>query len=351
MIKFLFLSLFNLFFQLGYSQIVVFDSINKISIPNVSVIFGSNTFTTISDLNGEFKISNEFLKIDSSITFSHISYQTKSVKSQFLKKNDTIFLTPITRKLDDVVVSSNTTKDYLVLKGFYRSYLYNDNMVYGYSDGIVEYFINLNTNLNSNKSLTNKVISNRLYIRKYENNIKKKGFIKIGHTVIPSLLKIIPQSLSHIIELTKNENEPKFINQINGKTTRINYDLLSKKSKIINILGIRVEFLKKNSTEEYTEGKLNPLFIKSLSNNLSVKVTVKNEDYMKSYYEESIQEFLILNSYYISEKSYKKIKTSKSFICPNSNNIEILTEYKNKYNFPLTPSFIENQIGNGLDIK
>ena len=64
MIKFLFLSLYNLFFQLGYSQIVVFDTINKTPIPNVSVIFGSNTFTTISDLNGEFNISNDFLKTD-----------------------------------------------------------------------------------------------------------------------------------------------------------------------------------------------------------------------------------------------------------------------------------------------
>lgn len=351
MIKFLLLSLFNLFFQFGYSQNVIFDTINKTTIPNVSVIFGSNTFTTISDLNGEFNISNQFLKIDSLITFSHISYQTKSVKSQFLKKNDTIFLTPILNKLDDVVVSSNTYKDYLVLKGFFRSYIYNDNIVYGYSDGIVEYFINLNTKSNSNKSITNRIISNELFTRKYENNIKNKGFLKIGHTVIPSLPKIIPQSLSHIIDLTKNENESNHINKFDGKTIKINYDLLNKKSKIINILGIKVEYIKNNSTEEYIEDKLNPLFIKSLSNNLRVKLSFKNEDYLNSYYEEFIQEFLILNSYYISEKSYKKIKSSKSFQCPNSNNIEILTEYKKRFNFPLTPSFIENQIGKGLDIK
>ena len=66
----------------------------------------------------------ELLNNDNTISFSHISYQPKSFKTIFLKQNDTIFLTPITRTLNDVVVSSNTIKDYLVLKGFYRSYLF-----------------------------------------------------------------------------------------------------------------------------------------------------------------------------------------------------------------------------------
>jgi hypothetical protein len=253
--------------------------------------------------------------------------------------------------LNDVVVSSNTIKDYLVLKGFYRSYLYNDNMVYGYSDGIVEYFINLNKKIGSSKSLTNRVISNRLFQRNFETNIKNKGFIKIGNSVNPSLPKITTKSLSNIIHLTKNDNETKFINQIDGKSIRINYDLLNGKKTIINFLGMRFQFLKRNSSEEYNEGRLNPLLLKSISNNNSYKLSFKNENYLKNYFEEIIEEFFILNSYYISEKSYKKIKTSDSFRCPNSNNIEILTDYKNKFNFPLTPTFIENQIGNGLIIK
>ena len=197
--KYIFSILLNLIFHIGYSQTVFFDSINKAPIPNVSVILGNKTFITISDLEGIIRISNELLKNDNSISFSHISYQPKSIKTNFIKTNDTIFLTPIARKLDDVVVSSNTTKDYLVLKGFYRSYLYNDNMVYGYSDGIVEYFINLNKKVGSSKSLTNRVISNRLFERNFETNIKNKGFIKIGYSVNPSLPKIKFESLSHII--------------------------------------------------------------------------------------------------------------------------------------------------------
>jgi len=349
--KYIFLIILNLIFQIGYSQIVIIDSINKTPIPNVSVILGTKTFTTISDLEGIIRISNELLKNDNSISFSHISYQPKSIKTNFIKANDTIFLTPITRKLDDVIVSSNTTKDYLVLKGFYRSYLYNDNMVYGYSDGIVEYFINLNKKVGSSKSLTNRVISNRLFERNFETNIKNRGIIRIGYSVNPSLPKITPKSLSHIIHLTKKDNQTKFVNQIDGKSIRINYDLLNGKKPIINFLGMRIQLLKRNSTEEYLEGHLNPLYLKSLSYNFSAKLSLKNENYLKNYFEEIIEEFFILNSYYISEKSYKKIKTSNSFRCPNSNNIEILTEYKNKFNFPLTPTFIENQIGNGLNIK
>lgn len=351
MIKFLFLSLFNLFFQLGYSQIVVFDTINKTPIPNVSVIFGSNTFTTISDLNGEFNISNDFLKIDNSISFSHISYQTKSVKSQFLKKNDTIFLTPLINKLEDVVISSNTSKDYLVLKGFFRSYLYNDNLVYGYSDGIVEYFINLNTNLNSSKSLTNRVISNRLYIRKYENNIKNGFFFKVGNSVTPTIPIIDKKILSQVIYTSKNDIEKNDLKQIESKSIKNNYDLLKGESNVRNIFGMRIEGLKNNTSVEYSEGRLNPLFLKSFTNNLKSKISFKNDGYLKNYYEETIQEFIVINSHYISENTYKKIKTSNHFQCPNSNNGEIFIEYKNKYNFPNTPLFIESQLGKDLIIK
>jgi hypothetical protein len=351
MIKYLLLPVFIIFFQLGYSQIVIFDTINKTPIPNVSVIFGSNTFTTISDLNGEFNISNEFLKIDNSIIFSHISYQTKSVKSQSIKKNDTIFLTPLINKLDEVVVSSNTSKDYLVLKGFFRSYVFNDNVVYGYSDGIVEYFINLNTNLKSNKNLTNRIISNRLYIRKYENNIKNGLFFKVGNDVNPSIPIIDKKIISHIIYTSKNDIEKKYLYQIEGKSIKNNYDLLKGKSNIRNILGMRIEGIKNNTSLEYSEGRLNPNFIKSFTNNVKTKVSFKNEGYLKNYYEETLQEFIVINSHYISENTYKKIKTSNHFQCPNSNNGEIFIDYTNKYNFSLTPLFIENQFGKDLIFK
>jgi hypothetical protein len=85
--------------------------------------------------------------------------------------------------------------------------------------------------------------------------------------------------------------------------------------------------------------------------NSKTKISLKSEGYLKGYFSETLQEFYILKSNYISEETYRKIKTSKSFQIPNSNNIEILMEYKNKFNLPNTPMLIENQIGNGLEIK
>ena len=75
-------------------------------------------------------------------------------------------------KKEEVVTETKKKED--------TNYLYNDNMVYGYSDGIVEYFIDLNKKAGSSKSITNRVISNRLFERNFETNIKNKGFIKIG---------------------------------------------------------------------------------------------------------------------------------------------------------------------------
>ena len=239
----------------------------------------------------------------------------------------------------------------MVLKGFFRSYLYNDNLVYGYSDGIVEYFINLNTNLNSSKSLTNRVISNRLYIRKYENNIKNGFFFKVGNSVTPTIPIIDKKILSQVIYTSKNDIEKNDLKQIESKSIKNNYDLLKGESNVRNIFGMRIEGLKNNTSVEYSEGRLNPLFLKSFTNNLKSKISFKNEGYLKNYYEETIQEFFVINSLYISENTYKKIKTSNHFQCPNSNNGEIFIEYKNKYNFPNTPLFIESQLGKDLIIK
>ncbi len=342
---------FTLILQICYSQIVIFDTINKSPIPNVSVVLGSNKFTTISDLDGSVLITKELLNNDNTISFSHISYQPKFVKIIYLKQNDTIFLTPIARTLNDVVVSSNTIKDYLVLKGFYRSYLFNDNIVYGYSDGIVEYYINLKKNEVSRNSLSNKIISNRLYVRKFENNVKNNLFIKIGNSVNPSLPIIIKQSLSHIISTIKNNNDTNELTNNIGNSIKVNYDLLKSENNIRNIFGIRIELLKNNSSEEFSDGRLNPLYLKSISNNSRTKISLKSEGYLKGYFSETLQEFYVLKSNYISEETYRKIKTSKSFQIPNSNNIEILMEYKNKFNLPNTPMFIENQIGSGLEMK
>ncbi len=57
--KFITSLFFTLILQIGYSQIVIFDTINKSPIPNVSVVLGSNTFTTITDLDGRVLITKD----------------------------------------------------------------------------------------------------------------------------------------------------------------------------------------------------------------------------------------------------------------------------------------------------
>ncbi len=54
--------IFTLIVKIGFSQIVIFDTINKTPIPNVSVILGSNNFTTISDLDGTIQIKKGLIE-------------------------------------------------------------------------------------------------------------------------------------------------------------------------------------------------------------------------------------------------------------------------------------------------
>ena len=99
-------SLTILFFSLTlFSQskeFILIDSISKKPIDLVHIFYPELTIGSISNKDGRIRIP--FKKLN--ILVSHINYIDKTFSSANFKKKDTLFLTPKTNQLDEIIVSN-----------------------------------------------------------------------------------------------------------------------------------------------------------------------------------------------------------------------------------------------------
>lgn len=93
------------------AQNVIVNSLNGKPISSVSVQYNKSKGVITND-DGYFKLPKE--KNIDTIKISHLSYKGKSLVFKNLKPNDTIFLTPFTITLDEVVVKTFKAKDTII---------------------------------------------------------------------------------------------------------------------------------------------------------------------------------------------------------------------------------------------
>jgi hypothetical protein len=348
MIKNIFL--FSLFFftKLNiYSQVIVVDSLTKQPIPNVSVFNSDKTFINLTNIKGEIFINIDTFSIQS-LSFSHISYENKLIENIYLKKLDTVFLSPKIQKLDDVVLISTVNHDYIKIKGYYRSYLYNDNIVFAYSDGIVEYYINT-----KNDKVKNIILSSRLLQKKYKNNIKNSGGIKVGNSINPGLpnLSMINYNINKI-KNTKLNNVKGIdtISIVNNEKVRVCVNNLkfNDLKNIYKLFGVQINIISNQYTAEFSNPYDNITNLKNFISNNKKSISFKKENYKNLSFEENVQEFYVIESSFVSKNSFEKINTKHDLNCQSSFNEDDIIIYSKKYNFPLIPNFIKSQFIDAL---
>lgn len=362
------LILFTFISSACFSQIKIVDSASGNPVQSVSILINNGILIGITDNDGKYdftKISLKNIISDTTIvTFSHISYENYSCKLKDLFTNVNLYLIPKNIDLVPVIINSNgLNNDYLVLYGYYRSYTYNEKKIFGFADGLIEYYLPVNSGAKIGKNY----LANRLYEKKEEKDIKQGGTFKAGIDVNPGVPYIdkknildqisIPYEKSIINEsktvlLDKNQNA---IGSINfdkyNNTNKFSIDLLKiDTNKDFRFLGIRVKYIIQNIDETYQNNNL----VNKKEDLLLFRSRYKNNYYYKNIAieDDCLQEFIVFDKRYISKKEYNEIRKNSHFSyssnSPLSFNIDLIDDSFKKYNISDIPYNIKSQFNNSL---
>lgn len=364
----------SIFFLLIYGQlfcqIKIIDSKTKKPIPYVHIISENGILLGLSDIKGFIdidKISDEFiLQEDNAIEISHISYHKKQIQWGVLVKNKSLELEVNEITLNAVTVSAKKrTPDYLVLKGYFRSYQLDNNTPKAYMDGIVEYFIPLH---NKNKSLKVKVLENRTFRNSelFETKVKSKGIYtattgdRTGPPYIENNTALNELKNYSLIDSTKfnckilvdNDTIGVFQHDTLLNSFVINIDITSpERAYSRSLLNYMTKFVNFSISERYASKK-------SEWNEKSNLLT--RTEYRKQFVShrkvtkypikvESLHEFYVLETNYISKSEFKEKKVSSFF---GSRKTDYSTNFwmnLESHNIPKLPDFINNLLGDVLE--
>ncbi|MFZ4103583.1 MAG: hypothetical protein ACOYKI_02525 [Sediminibacterium sp.] len=351
-----------------FSQIKIVDSVSGNPVQSVSILLNNGILIGITDNDGKYdftKISNENKITDTTIvTFSHIGYENYSCKLKDIRSGIYLSLIPKLNNLIPVVINSKgSNNDYLVLYGYYRSYSYNEKKIFGFADGLIEYYIPLNSGARIGKNY----LANRLYEKKLEKDLKQRGIITVGMDVNPGVPYLEKENIlnqisipyekniineSKTLLLDKNNNEIGLINfDKNNNTNKISIDLLKiDTNKNHNFLGIRVKYIIQNIDETYQNNNL----VNKKEDLLLFRSRYKNNYYYKNIVieDDCLQEFIVFDKRYISKKEYNEIRKNSHFSyssnSPLSFNIDLIDDSFKKYNISDIPYNIKSQFNNTL---
>ena len=191
--KAIFFALFVLNFL--YSQKIKFTSIEKQNtIEGILIINKSGEYITKTDINGEV---DKNLIEDKFYILSHPTLNTDTLFVDKISNNEYKVHQIKEMKIPEIVIN-NSTKDYIISRGFFNSYVTNNGEFNIYIDGIIEYVFDRKTN---NLKDSN-VIEYRSF---YVEDAKEKTNRKEASTFVFDNLVKLP-NLSFFEEI-KNNNE------------------------------------------------------------------------------------------------------------------------------------------------
>lgn len=145
------------------SQVKVVDSQTKEPIPYAHIVASDGSLLGTSNEKGYFSkdvvLIKEYSEKDT-LVIQHISFKNFSIAAVDFSNSEELMMTPQRYALKEIVVS-NKQPEYLVLKGYFRSYQFDDSVARYFTDGIVEYVIKLNG--------SNRLTFNLMECRSYRN--------------------------------------------------------------------------------------------------------------------------------------------------------------------------------------
>lgn len=346
----------------AHSQVKIIDEAHN-PIPYAYIISSRGVVEGISDLNGNiaFDKNNTSVHERDSIEISHISYKRKKlIWNDFISKKQ-ISLIENKLTLKDVIVRAKKTDEYLVLKGYFRSYQLNGKIPCAFMDGIVECFILVNKKSNR---LRLHLIENRTFRNPdlYDLKLKRNGGTA-GDRTGPSY--IISKNILSELEgyrlidstdldckiLYKNDTIGKICNNVSQNQFKVVADVISpKRSYSRSLMDYHVKFVWHTVTEIY---KKTAGTVWDNQSNLLTHIEYQNQmvsqgTKMKPVQVESIHEFYVLEKRYIQKSEIKNINMS-GFTGPRGTKlVSTFWEKLEEQGIPETPDYINKLLGKTL---
>jgi len=334
-----------LFAHKNYAQLQILNIKTEEPISNVKVFNSNGNILGISNINGNIKSKGYEIKKSDSISIYHSDFTVENLTYKELVDRKKIFLKPtLIKNLEQVIITGEKPR-YLKITGYFLSYQLIDNVAQSFSDGIIEYYIDLKRN----KIKTYNLKHSRLFKnKKWIKELKKKKTKVIG--LLGS--NILPFNFNEEILLNEWKDRSKKIKDIlnNNESGALHSDTTSSVLTIeyytpqnprrISFLGletvvdhylIREKFISRTPDIEKLES-----VSKYYSSNLKKKG--QKIDYQLE------QDFYVIDFNYLNKEQYK-LETEQL-------NQILETNFSTNYweeNFGLIPPKIENKLYNEME--
>ncbi len=298
-------------------QVLLVDSITNEPIVGASIYSNNGLSLGVSDINGIIAINNYN---SDKILIQHISYENKEISTKILNKSITILLNPRHIQLDSIVIQNPNMYDYVVLKGYFRTYdFFNNNPRYFY-DGIIEYYIPIkNQGKVYHKLLEYRYFQNKESVNDYIRIFGKKFSDPPTIFAINSNLSInqIPKGVNYIdqgdkILFMKDGLNMGFIQKTKTGNIQFYYDKVPPQGKITRtFFKIKGEQYRGFILENYSETDIkNPSPKNLISRTRFTSGAVKRQKKHGFIPMETFEEFFVLERRYLQRTDVDKLKKS-----------------------------------------
>jgi hypothetical protein len=315
----------SLFYQLSYSQSKIVDSKTGEAIAFAHLIIDGGKLGATSNINGIISIAEIEKMAEASsttITIQHLGYDNLEISLQDLKQSEAIRLNARNIVLSEVTVNPSSKYDYVVLKGFFRSYQINDNELKYYTDGIVEYYFpkkrkKFSVNLLEHRTFRNQKLIDQVKRRSSMIVMKAAGIPYMdGNTIIDDLDdKYTFVETQNGQDIIKSDLRVGYIRKNNTeKNVQINIDkILPEKENVHSAFGYTSRIQHIEVTENYISDNIQNLKIYDLeSRKESREILFGHKKEAVEVAIEAVHEFYVIERRYVTKKEMKGLKLSSS---------------------------------------
>lgn len=344
-------------------HIRILDKQTKEPISFAHIISNGGHLVATSAIDGSISIDNfpKFQKSGSdSLIVQHISYSNLKIGYEDLLKSKDVYLEPRNYSIPEFEITRRQP-DYIVLRGFFRSYQLDNNIPKYYTDGIVEYIINLK----GNKKLTCRTIECRSYKNDglIDKEAKRTNTVSIAAAGIPYIeseividqlgkgYSLLPDSDGYKIKKDTIVIGKIVVDKLKDKV-HIGVDLLAPRNEEVHSLfGYTSRIVNIQVSEDYRASQYQGLSKGDIACRKEYRrLFFKHKKEKEPTQIDVIHEFFVISKNYMSKAEVKSFKRLKSFGLPKTN---FSTNYWDTVSKDLVPNLninIEKLLGRELKL-